>query len=38
LDAPLSPILVTTMFPNAVVIVVGAPSPILKDTPMGGGR
>ena len=35
LEVPLSPILVTTMFPNAVVMEVGAPSPTLKDTPTG---
>jgi hypothetical protein len=35
LDDPLTPRRVTTMLPNAVVMMVGAPSPILKETPTG---
>jgi hypothetical protein len=34
-EEPLAPNRVTTILPNAVVIIVGAPSPILKETPTG---
>ena len=32
---PLSPTRVTMMFPNAVVMLVGAPLPTRNDTPTG---
>jgi hypothetical protein len=35
LDDPLAPRRVTTMLPNPVVMMVGAPAPILKETPTG---
>jgi hypothetical protein len=35
LEDPLAPKRVTTMLPDAVVMMVGAPSPILKETPTG---